>query len=270
MERAQWRGAYAEAIGYAHHLVALDPLLEANQRPLMRLLALNGEAAAALAQYGQLHSLLDRELAAEPEDATMDVADQIRRGETAPLRPPAPPFVVPRPPTPIVGRGDELDALCARVQAPNARLLTLTGAGGIGKTRLALEAAHALRYDFEDGIYWVELARLNDAAVVPDAIARVLGVPERPRQPIAAILRDHLRSKHLLLILDNFEHVGAAAPLVGELLAACPALTVLVTSRAPLNIRAEHQFGLEALSRSGCGAPVCGARAGGRGQPGRA
>ena len=81
-----------------------------------------------------------------------------------------------------------------------------------------------------------------------DAIAQALGVQERPRQPIGETLRDHLRAKQLLLILDNFEHVVAAAPLVAELLAACPALTVLVTSRAPLDIRAEQQFVLEPLS----------------------
>ena len=126
--------------------------------------------------------------------------------------------------------------------------MTITGTGGIGKTRLALEAAHALRYDFEDGVYFVELAALNDATLVADAVAQALGVKERPGQSISATLRDHLRAKQLLLVLDNFEHVVTAAPLVSELLAACPALTVLVTSRAALNIRAEQQFMLEPLN----------------------
>ena len=215
VERAQWRGAYAEASAHAQRLVALEPLLEANQRACMRLLALNGETAAALAQYRQFQRLLAQELAVEPEDATTALYDQIRRGDTASLQPPQPPFVVPLPPTPLVGRGDELAAICARLQDVNGRLLTITGAGGIGKTRLAIEAAHALRYDFEDGIYLVELAALNDAALVADTIARVLGVPERPRHSIGETLREHLRHKQLLLILDNFEHVVAAAPLRG-------------------------------------------------------
>jgi predicted ATPase len=108
--------------------------------------------------------------------------------------------------------------------------------------------AHALRYDFEDGIYFVELAALDDAALVADAITQVLGVKEHSRRSMSDTLRDQLRTKHLLLVLDNFEHVLDAASLVSQLVAACPALTVLVTSREPLNIRAEHQFTLDSLA----------------------
>lgn len=248
VERAQWRGAYAQALQFAHRLVALDPLLEANQRTYLRLLALNGETTAALAHSTQLTALLANELAVEPEDATTALVEQIRRGATTPLAPPEPPFVVPVAPSPLIGRADELEALCARLRELPARCLTLTGAGGIGKTRLALEAAHALRYEYEDGVYMVELAALTDAALVADTIARVLGVQERAQQRIGDTLRDALRSKQLLLVLDNFEHVVSAAPLVGGLLAACPALTVLVTSRAPLQIRAEQQVVLDALA----------------------
>ncbi len=247
-EQAQWRGAYMEAITYAQRQVALEPLLEVNQRVLMRLLALNGERTAALAHYKQLQNMLAQELGAEPEEATTALFDQIRRGDMAGLQSPQTPFVVPVPPTPLVGRTEELQVICARLRDMNVRALTITGTGGIGKTRLAIEAAHTLRYDFEDGMYFVELASLNDAALVADAVAQVLGVKERPRQSISETLRGHLRSKHLLLVLDNFEHVVKAAPLVSELLAACPALTVLVTSRAPLNIRAEQQFTLEPLA----------------------
>ena len=247
VERAQWRGADAEASAHAQRLVAMEPLLEAHQRACMRLLALNGETAAALARYRQLKALLARELAVEPEDATTALYDQIRRGDTASLQLPHSPFVVPLPPTPLVGRVDERRVVCTRLQDGNGRLLTITGAGGIGKTRLAIEAAHALRYDVEDGIYMVELAPLNDASLMADTIARVLGVQERPRHSIGETLQEHLRHKQLLLILDNFEHVVAAAPLVSELLAGCPALRVLVTSRVPLQIRAEQQYILEPL-----------------------
>ena len=215
-ERAQWRGAYTEALTYAQRLVALEPLLEVNQRTCMRLLALNGERTAALAQYRQLHTMLAQELAAEPEEATTALFDQIRRGDTAGLQPAQPPFVVPMPPTPLVDRSEELQAICARLQDMNVRAVTITGTGGIGKTRLAIEAAHALRYDFEDGIYFVELAALNDATLVADAVAQALGVKERPGSSISETLRDHLRAKHLLLVLDNFEHVVTAAPLVSR------------------------------------------------------
>jgi predicted ATPase/DNA-binding SARP family transcriptional activator len=247
-ERAQWRGTYSEALAYAQRLVALEPLLEEHQRTCMRLLALNGELTAALAHYRQLRAMLAQELAVEPEAATTALFDQIRRGDTAGLQPASAPFSVPMPPTPLVNRIDDLQAICARLRDLKVRAVTITGTGGIGKTRLALEAAHALRYDFEDGVYFVELAALNDATLVADAIAQALGVKERPRQRISATLRDHMRAKQLLLVLDNFEHVVTAAPLVSELLAACPALTVLVTSRAALNIRAEQQFPLRSLT----------------------
>jgi len=248
VERAQWRGTYTEALSYAQRLVALEPLLEAHQRTYMRLLALNGELTAALAQYRQLQARLAQELAVEPEQATMTLFDQIRRGDTADFQSVPPPFVVPMPPTPLVSRTDELQTICARLRDPKVRAVTITGTGGIGKTRLALEVASMLCYDFEDGVYFVELATLNDAALVADAIALTLGVKQRSGRRIGATLRDHVRAKHLLLILDNFEHVVTAAPLVSELLAACPGLTVLVTSRAPLTIRAEQQVTLEPLA----------------------
>ncbi|MBV9787618.1 MAG: AAA family ATPase [Chloroflexi bacterium] len=162
--------------------------------------------------------------------------------------PAQPPFVVPVPPTPMVNRVADVQTIGAQLCDQPIRALTITGIGGIGKTRLALEAAHALRDDFRDGIYFVELAALKDAALVADGIAQVLGVKERPGQPMSTTLRDQLGSKHLLLILDNFEHVITAASLVSDLLAACPSLRVLVTSRAALNIRAEHQLRLEPLT----------------------
>ncbi|MBC8074989.1 MAG: AAA family ATPase, partial [Chloroflexales bacterium] len=246
--RAQWCGAYSEALRYARQQVALDPLIEASQRAVMRVLALNDEPTAALMQYRQLHQMLAHELAAEPEDATTALFEQIRRGDTAALQSPRPPFLVPAPPTPLVNRSAELQEICDRVHDPHVRAVTITGTGGVGKTRLAIEVAHLLRHDFEDGVYWVELAPLADAALVLAAVAQALGVTERPQQQCVDTLCAELRTKHLLLVLDNFEHVVTAAPLVGTLLANCPTLTVLVTSRVPLAIRAEHQISIEPLT----------------------
>jgi len=186
-ERAQWRGTYSEALTFAQRMVALEPLLEMHQRTYMRLLALNGELAAALAQYRQLHALLAQELAVEPDEATTALFGQIRRGDTAGLQPTPPPFVVPMPPTPLVSRAAELQTICDRLRALNVRCLTITGTGGIGKTRLAIAAAYALRYDFEDGIYFVELAALSDATLVADAIAQTLGVNERSARSIGGV-----------------------------------------------------------------------------------
>lgn len=248
VERAQWCGAYREALVYAQRLVALEPLLEANQRAVMRLLALNGETAAALAQYRQTQTMLADELDLEPEPATSALFERIRRGDLVGLQPASPPFGVTQPPTALVGRRAELQEICTRLRDTKQRALTITGAGGIGKTRMALEAAHALRYDFEDGVVFIELAALGDATLLADTLARALGVHQRPRQPIETALGDYLHAKHLLLILDNFEHIVAGAQLVAELLVACAGLTVLVTSRAPLAIRAEQQFHLEPLA----------------------
>lgn len=246
-EWAQWRGLYSEAIDYVRRQIALEPLLEVNQRALLRLLALNGEVTAMLLHYRQLERLLAQELGSAPEAATTALFDQIRHGNTTHLHPRQPPFAVPAPPTHFIGRLQETQAVCARLQDPHVRALTLTGTGGIGKTRLALEVAHQLRFDFEDGVHFVDLAPLTDAALVVDAVAHVLNVPEQLGQDRAAALRAYLQPKHLLLVIDNFEHVLPAAPLVADLLAACPALKVLVTSREPLNLRAEQQVALEPL-----------------------
>lgn len=170
------------------------------------------------------------------------------RTQTGVDEPAQPPFVVPAPPTPMVNRVAEVQTICTHLRDRRIRAVTITGIGGIGKTRLALEAAHALHNDFRDGVYFVGLAALKDAALVADGIAQVLGVKERPGQRVSTTLSEHIGSKHLLLVLDNFEHVVTAAPLVSDLLAACPALRVLVTSRAALNIRAEHQLRLEPLT----------------------
>jgi predicted ATPase len=122
------------------------------------------------------------------------------------------------------------------------RLLTLTGAGGVGKTRLAIAVAGDVVDHFEDGAYFVDLAPIVDPALVPSAIAGVLEVGETAGKPLVESLVAHLRGRSALLVLDNFEQVAAATPLVAGLLATCPALKVLVTSRAALRLSGEHEY----------------------------
>ena len=162
----------------AQRLVGLEPFHEANQRMLMRLLALKGETAAALARYRQLRAMLASELAAEPEDATTALFNQIRRGDTAGLRPPSPALVVPLPPTPLVGRSDEVLAVCAHLRDMRVRAVTITGAGGIGKTRLAIGAAAGLAAAFPGGVAFVGLAAIRDPALVVPTIAHALGLAD--------------------------------------------------------------------------------------------
>src|SRR4051812_22065075 len=142
------------------------------------------------------------------------------------------PCKLPTPPTSLVGRERERAAVKTRLRRTEVRLLTLTGAGGVGKPRLALAAARDVADAFADGVFFVDLAPTVDPSLVPSAIARALDVAEAASRPLTEILVEHLRGRSLLLVLDNVEQVLGAAPMVAGLVGACPALKILVTSRA--------------------------------------
>jgi transcriptional regulator with XRE-family HTH domain len=159
-----------------------------------------------------------------------------------------PPTNLPAQPTPLIGRDADVAALRKRLLQHQSRLLTLTGPPGIGKTRLALQVAAQVLDDFADGVFLIALAPISDAHLVPTAIANTLGVPEiGPQTPLERLIA-FLRDKQTLLVLDNFEQILAAATHIAELLAACPWLKILVTSRAPLRIRQERQMPVSPLA----------------------
>ncbi|HEY3062718.1 MAG TPA: LuxR C-terminal-related transcriptional regulator [Chloroflexota bacterium] len=149
----------------------------------------------------------------------------------------------------LIGREQELEAICRALLAADRGLLTTTGTGGSGKTRLALEVAATLRKQFADGVWYVELASIVDPALVPMAVATALGLREAPGRPVIETVRRSLRERSLLLVLDNCEHlIDACARLVDDLLSGCPGLRVLATSREPLRMAGELVWRLAGLA----------------------
>jgi predicted ATPase/DNA-binding XRE family transcriptional regulator len=158
---------------------------------------------------------------------------------------------IPSPPTTLIGRDEDVAAARKRLLDADTRLLTILGPPGVGKTRLAIQVASSLRDEFYNGVYFISLAPVNNPNLVAATIAQMIGVNRIGALSFENRLKEYLRDKHMLLVLDNFEQVVGASPFVAELLYACPWVSILVTSRLPLSIRGEHQFPLSPLALPG-------------------
>jgi predicted ATPase/DNA-binding SARP family transcriptional activator len=233
-------GALEPSQRVARRWLALDPWCEEAHRHLMRTLARGGQRSAALLQYETCRRILAEELGLAPDEATTALYKQIRAASEGRSVSPA---HLPALPNRLIGRAEDSAAVRALLQREDTRLVTLVGTPGIGKTSLALQVAAELSGAFPDGVFFVGLAPLGDAAQVQPAIAKALDVDEGE-----AALVTHLRRRRVLLLLDNWEHLLDAAPLLADLLAACPQLKVLATSREPLRIRAERRYALRPLA----------------------
>jgi len=236
------REEYEEGIEVLRRAHAEDPTREETHAGLMRLYALCGRRQEAVLQYEQLRQNLSR----EPGDEIRHLYEEIRTGSfpAAPESSAGRDFDgagahnLPASSTSFVGREHEIAE--ARRMLSMTRLLTLTGSGGSGKTRLAVETARGVAGAYQDGVWLAELAALSEPGLVPQAVARALGTSEQPGHPLLGTLTEALRDKELLLVMDNCEHlIEASASLAETLLSSCPRLRILATSREPLAVGGE-------------------------------
>jgi predicted ATPase/DNA-binding SARP family transcriptional activator len=249
-------GRHAELVPELQALVHAHPLRELLHARLILALYRCGRQADALEAYRRARSLLVGELGVEPGPELQELHAAILAHETTLAAPRSrgrsalPPAV-----TPLFGRERDIGAVLDLLRAPHTPLVTVIGPGGVGKTRLAIEVAG--RAEPVDGTWFVDLAPVDDARDLPSAVAHALGVPAREGEVPEEALARFLRDRAGLLLLDNFEHLSAAAPLIGRLSAACDRLTVLITSRAPTGLAAERVYRVPSLETEAAVAMFC-------------
>ncbi len=244
-------GRHDSMIAKLERLVAEHPYRERVRGQLMLALYRSGRQGDALAEYRAVRQTLRSELGLEPGRALQELERAIlnhdRSLDPAPLEPLRRPSL-PAPVTSFVGRQTELEQLAELLRASDVRLVTITGTGGIGKTRLALEAARRIGDEYADGAFFIELAPIRDPELVAQSVAGALGVQQRPGATPIEALAAELSERQALLVLDNFEHLLDAAPLVTGLLNAAERLKILVTSRGRLHVYGEHEFTVPPLA----------------------
>lgn len=245
------RGEYQQAQHYARRQLAVEPWREEAHRQLMVALSLSGQRSAALVQYEACRQVLLKELGVEPGAETLSLYEQIRDEAFHPGEPP--PHNLPAQLTRFVGREAELDQIAVHLNDPDYRLLTLSGPGGVGKTRLALAAAEQMVAHFPEGAWFVPLIDVQEEPKeglrdrLAMAVASAMGIPFSGRDDPETELFRNLQAREALLILDSFEHLTSGVDFVLEMLKQAPRIVVLVTSRARLNVQAERLVQIDGL-----------------------
>lgn len=242
-------GMYELALNSIRRQLELEPWHESAHQAAIRLHALLGDRGTALAQYERCRAVLAAEFGTVPEPATEALYQAVRHAE--PISSPYTPawqLRLPANPSRVVGRNEELGALGELLADPQHRLISIVGPGGVGKTCLAVAVAQTHAYAFAAGAVYLPLAGVNDANLLASTILSALDLTPRPDLTPEAQLIDYLRSKELLLVLDNLEHLLAGVGLIARLLQHTTALTLLVTSRERLALRTEWVFDLTGLA----------------------
>jgi predicted ATPase/DNA-binding SARP family transcriptional activator len=243
-------GEIPAGLELSRHLLKLDPLDELAHQQHMMLLALDGQRSAALFQYAQFSKLLQSELGVEPSEATQDLFYQISSGvRLSKAISIQPKHNLPAQHTSFIGREKELAQIGKMMEDPHCRLITLTGPGGIGKTRLALQVASAFLHSFEDGTYFVPLGSIQSPDAILPTIAHTLSFSydiATTLDPKSQLL-DYLRHRAILLVMDGFEHLIQSTEMLSEMLEHVADLKLLLTSRERLGLQAEWAFQLEGL-----------------------
>jgi predicted ATPase/DNA-binding SARP family transcriptional activator len=253
MSLLQQEKRWLDILDWAERWIKLGQKPEPAYRALMSAHAAKGDMSKVAATYERLVKSL-HEFGIEPSEHTKELYEKLKSGKETPKTMTVAASLpekdvssnIPVPLTSFVGREQELKEIARLLST--SRLLTLTGSGGVGKTRLAIQTAHVSIKKFKDGVCWVDLVGLQDGSLIPQEIAQALDAREVSNQPMMETLKTHLKSKELLLVLDNCEHlIAACAQTVEGLLAACPKLKILATSRERLDLFNETTWNAPSL-----------------------
>lgn len=253
---AEKGGNLAEARRRMHAILIIEPWREEAHRRLMRLLFQSGRRSEALIQYEKCREILAEELKVEPAPETVALYDEVRRaGELRQVSRATAQHNLPAETTVFVGRRAELAQIGELLADPGCRLLTLVGPGGMGKTRLALQAARRAIDSFADGVFYVPLETVATAEQLPESVAGAVGLILSPQNDPWEQLLAYLHERQLLLLLDNFEHLVSSAGLLSELLQAAPHLKLLITTRETLRLYEEWLVEVQGLAYPVADAP---------------